>query len=808
VPSVADVRDRLPSLYRPSPGDRGLLTQFLRAVVAALEEVNVDAGDVMNAHWLPYADRALFSRFFLAERRERGLPPPNQASKEDAKELARYPHIQDLARLAALLPLPPWQELLAPVEGKPAQRETAEAYRQRIKRIVALYQNGLGTTDALRSIVEAQLPVDLDAAAEQSDRGFSIEEFAPLTDSTLDVHVRGVPDDLVGPLMRFTIASAAIDAASPTILVEGLEPVEGSIDATESPLIELFDTRVGIGYRGTVAAGRKLRLRPATSSWLALEGGVVRSRSAPGGDPTAPGPWQLVEGGPEAAVVALLQSRDFAVWAATEHELYRFNGQTWAQKLDDLPTVHCIAEDGDGVLIGTDSGLRRVQQHPEGVAAIDAIGGETAVNALLADGAAWWLGTTEGLVRLEGATAAPFELTGTHVLALDRDRGGVVYAGTELGLFQLQPGSGDWYWYAGAEASDQVPDWQRFLPDAEGDARNFPAEDDVFLPAVRAVHRGPDASLWIGTENGLARYVARQARGLAYTTVLEAFPDLGTGPVHAIAEDARGFVWFATDRGVLRYDGRDLWQFQTEAGWVQLGRADLLYGAAVAARGSWRFARGSGQWQRLQVSAGPPAWVPFTEEPRTIDEPTVRCIAWTDEAVADLIGEGEPEPVAETDLVVRYKPSETRIVDGGIPAIPRLPAGTSTWRYLQLEAEETTEPEQRPAWTREGRLLPPPPDQDAAFPGRFDLPTPPPESLFDDAVFAFRPAARVRFEWRARRPLTVLARLRRRTADEHLEPAVLDRVFQGLEQVRPAGVNTALAVDEEIVRGGTDGPAG
>jgi len=811
VPSVADIRDRLPSLYRPPPGDRGLLTLFLRAVVDALEEVSDDAGDVMNAHWLPYADRALFSRFFLADRRERGLPPPNQAKAEDAKELARYPHVRDLARLAAVLPLPPWQELLPPSGGEAARRETAEAYRQRIRRIVALYRNGLGTTDALRSIVEAQLPVDLDAAPERQDRGVSIEEFAPLADSALDVQVRGVPADLVGPLMRFTVVNEAIDASAPTILVEGLEPVDGSIDATESPLVELFDTRVGIGYRGTVAAGQKLRLRPATSSWLGLEGGLVRSRSAPGGDPTAPGPWQLAEGGPEGTVVALLQTRDFAIWAATEHELHRFDGQVWTPVLADLPAVHCIAEDGDGLLIGTNSGLRRIEQHPEGEGTVEAVAGiEDAVHALLADGAAWLLGTSAGLVRLDGATATPFELTGTPVLALSRDRGGVAYAGTELGLFQLQPGTGHWYWYTGADASDEVPDWQRFLPDAEGDERNFPAEDDVFLPPVGAVHRGPDASLWIGTEHGLARYVARQARGLSYTTALEAFPDLGADPVQAIAEDARGLVWFATDRGVLRYDGRDLWQFQSEAGWVQLGRADQLYGEAVIPRGSWRFARASGQWQRLRSSTGPAAWVPFTEEPRTGDEPTVHSVAWTDEAVADLLGpnlpgDDEPEPVDDADLVVRFKPSETRIVDGGVPAIPRLPAGTSTWRYLALESEETIEPEERPAWTREGRLLPPPPDRDAAPPGRFDLMPPPPESQFDDAVFAFRPAARIRFEWRARRPLSVVARLCRRTADEHLEPAVLDRVFQGLEQTRPAGVNTMLAVEEEIVRGDADG---
>jgi len=199
MPNLAEVRDRLPTLYRPAAGDPGLLTQFLRAVVDALDAVERDAGDVMHAHFLPYADRALFSRFFLQQRRDAGLPPANQTVADDAKALARFPYVADLARLAALLPLPPWQELLPPAGGEPAQRETAEAYRTRIRRIVALYRNGLGTPDALRSIVEAQLPIDLEAPAEQQDRGFSLEEFAPLGASALDVHVRGVPDDLIGP---------------------------------------------------------------------------------------------------------------------------------------------------------------------------------------------------------------------------------------------------------------------------------------------------------------------------------------------------------------------------------------------------------------------------------------------------------------------------------------------------------------------------------------------------------------------------------------------------------------------------------
>jgi hypothetical protein len=47
----------------------------------------------------------------------------------------------------------------------------------------------------------------------------------------------------------------------------------------------------------------------------------------------------------------------------------------------------------------------------------------------------------------------------------------------------------------------------------------------------------------------------------------------------------------------------------------------------------------------------------------------------------------------------------------------------------------------------------------------------------------------------------VLARLGTLSAGERLDPAILDRVWQGFEQVRPAGVLAMLAVDNEVVRG-------
>jgi hypothetical protein len=153
---------------------------------------------------------------------------------------------------------------------------------------------------------------------------------------------------------------------------------------------------------------------------------------------------------------------------------------------------------------------------------------------------------------------------------------------------------------------------------------------------------------------------------------------------------------------------------------------------------------------------------------------------------------------------MRYKPTEERIVDGGIPSVPRLPPGPSVWRYLSLEDGVTDPARATPWWTREGRRVPPViPEHtldEAPPPGRFDRELPAPPSDFDNSVYAFLPAARVRFDWATRRPRRVLVRLLSAPAAEPLDPAILDRVWAGILRVRPAGVWAALATDEQIVR--------
>jgi len=693
-------------------------------------------------------------------------------------------------------------------------RETVEEYRKRIGRIVALYRDGLGTPVALRRMIEAQLPVDLGGPPEEEDRAFWLEEFAPLVGRSQQISTPGEPPDLVGPLMRWTLENDGLAPVVPTLYVQGLEPEEGEVAATTDPLLELYHgdglPPLGIAYQDTLAPDDTLRLRPAYASWISRGDGLESARSKPGetipADPTAPGPWHPVGGAPETSVVDLHQSHDRTLWAATNGnttgELWRFDGREWEATMSDLPTLHCLAEGSRNLLVGTDEGLFRVPLYPAeagSFAAVPVPGLEDrAIHAILRAEGRLWLGTSKGLSHLEdGGEVKPFALredTGTDVAVYAAYQGssGTLYFGTDLGLFQYQPGSGHWHYYAGG-----ARDWEGFVPD-DG---QLPGEAEVGLPVVRAVRRGPDASLWIGTDHGIARYVARQEGQMAYKTVLEAFPDLTEGKVFAIEEDARGLVWIGTDRGLLRYDGRD-WSQAQQDGWKQLGEADRLYdGDETEPRGSWRFETSTSGWERLEGAR--------QIRVRTTDEAAVLAVLWTDQVEPDL-GRWDgneftrSSEVSETTLLMRCKPGEDIVRDGGMPAVPRLPVGPSEWRYLSLEPEGLQEPEERPAWTIEGRLLPPP-DLPAPFPGRYDLPAPPPSGTFDEAVFAFEPAARVWFEWRARRPLTVAARLQRRSTGENIDPAILDRVWQGVQQVRPAGVRTVLAVEEEIVRGGNDG---
>ncbi len=725
-----------------------------------------------------------------------------------ALPVADHPYLIDLARLGALAGVSP--------RTLPASlRESVEAYRLRLARVVAVYRNGLGTLPALRDMVEALLPVALDRPAEERDRPFLVELQPDLSGLVRAAPTLGAPDRIVGPLMRWSLDHQGVRAVLPTLYIQGVAPVPGQIDATQRPLIErLPDAHhplpLGLAYDDVLAPDECLRLRPGYACWLGTENGPRRARSLPGdgpANPTAPGPWNPVSGAPPGRVTAFCQGPDLVLWVAVEEaavgQLWRHDGQNWLNALGQQAQIRCLAVQGYELLIGTDAGLLRMHLFP--VAPEPFVAQQVAelaglrINALLQEAEGWIIACQFGLVRWNRAvgTATPFGLhrdLGSELLchALHRDASGHLYVGCELGLFQYQPGPNHWYWFAGGSHSESEPDWVRFgglLPEGE----------KVFLPPVLAVLRGEDASLWLGTSAGIARYLARAVRGTTYETVLEAFPDLSRGPVPAVAADPRGQTWFATERGPLRFDGRDWWQPRSD-GWRQLGRAAQRYDGQPRPRGAWRYRLD--HWESFGTG-----WASDAPALRTTNRAAATALIWIGLAHGDR-GQWDGTTftpvaaVAANKLRVRCKPTPDRSLDGGIAAMPSVSPGTSHWRYLRLLDVEPSPPlpGTGPYWNPEGRLVLPAADE-LPWEGRWSLPDPPPASVFERAVFAFNPAARVWFSFPHQEPLTVLVRLGTYRPDEILDDALIQVVWEGIERVRPVGVRVLLAVEEKIVRG-------
>jgi hypothetical protein len=90
-------------------------------------------------------------------------------------------------------------------------------------------------------------------------------------------------------------------------------------------------------------------------------------------------------------------------------------------------------------------------------------------------------------------------------------------------------------------------------------------------------------------------------------------------------------------------------------------------------------------------------------------------------------------------------------------------------------------------------------EPDAPGEGRYDVLAPPPPSDFDESVFTYNPAAGVWFEWREQAALSVLVRLKKLSEGETIDPVVVKRAADGAQQVRPAGVRVAMAVEETAV---------
>lgn len=797
------ILERLPAVYRPEPGydDNDLLLQLVASIGELLDYLSETSAEVMQSHWYDYADNGLYSNWLSRRRLLNGEPP----AKPGDEIITQHPYLFDLPRVASLLDMGPWREPLR-------DRENVEAFRLRIQRIVQLHKEGLGTLAALRNMTLASLPqIDAEAPEGLRERNFTVEEFSGGREARQAATSEGPNQDLVGPLMRWQIDSQSLTPVSPMLIIQGVEPEAERIDPTDNPIIERFDpetgTGIGIHYQGALAAGEALAIVLGYSAWLGQESGILLANAIPESiepvNPTAAGPWSLDNGVPSDQIVDIQQSQDHFLWAAVNADtgsLWRFDGETWTEVLSDLPEIRCLLANGAELLVGFSTGLSRLEIQPLGdfvLAPDPATLSDPAVHALAADASGIiWAATDQGLASEQNVVLIYTELgnrtdTETPLHCLWLDASGDIYCGGQLGLFLYRPSQQRWYILQDEAVDEAIDDWLQL------DLLNstLPEPESIFVPPIHAIAHGADTDIWLGTAQGIARYRAREQRR-TYTTLLEAFPQLTESRVSQIKFDARGRLWFATDNGLFIYDQLDWFQLQGDE-LHRLPREIEEQERPVF----WRYVRDSNQWQFL----APPdsgGFQGYSGPQLGSNEAAVLSIQWTTSAHArpgSFDGEifSIDENLTPAPLLMRYKSEATRIVDGGITAMPAMPPGDSHWRYLQREEAAVSPPGSFPAWTRESRLLPPPDKAEAPFEGRYLSG----EQGPDQQVFSFCPAAKVWFSWQPYSPLQVTVRLSTAGADEVIDPAILDRVWNALQRVKPAAVAVYLAVNETIERG-------
>lgn len=224
--------------------------------------------------------------------------------------------------------------------------------------------------------------------------------------------------------------------------------------------------------------------------------------------------------------------------------------------------VHAIVDDKHGdIWFGTANGLAR--WHDNALTTIDvAAPGGPAVTRLLADhDGNLWLGGPRGLVRRTDAGHLE-RLTGmdARVLALELDRQGGVWVGTELGLDELCDGdvlplgaaegltdeavygvledTAGTIWVGATEGLFRMP--------SDGSApKNVASEHGT----VYAIHEDPEGDVWAGSRDGsIGRWHANAFTWLATTTWEQ---------IRVIAE-APGGLWIGSDHGLFRARGKDI----------------------------------------------------------------------------------------------------------------------------------------------------------------------------------------------------------------------------------------------------------
>jgi len=279
------------------------------------------------------------------------------------------------------------------------------------------------------------------------------------------------------------------------------------------------------------AAGLGLRLR------IGLMAAVLTGCAAVGLalEPTTPlasygrQAWGMENGLPQNTVQALVQTRDGFVWLGTEVGLVRFDGNGF-QVFDKNTSP--------------------------------ALPGNDVRCLLVADDGALWIGTSEGLARRKDGVVTVFTtkdgLPSDGVRALGEDRWGLVWAYTDAGLVRQNhdrfAAAGSWRpgsVITAVTSQGRADAWVDVTPDSGDEWRRLaaqaglPREGLEFLAGLNSesTAMGTKSTLMLGSGSGL-------------TMRLSAGQELPGSRIQVLLADRESRLWIGTNNGLARWDGR------------------------------------------------------------------------------------------------------------------------------------------------------------------------------------------------------------------------------------------------------------